>query len=67
MKNIRPINLVKCSLCGKEADKLTMYEIFTGRVRYVCRECRIRGNKEIDARVGTAIASKRARIEKDRR
>lgn len=61
MKTFRPIYLEKCSLCGKEYDKLTMYEIFTGRTQYICRECKNLGNKEIDARIGKARASRRAK------
>lgn len=61
MKTIRPVYLEKCSLCGKECDKLTMYEIFTGRTKYICRECKTRGNREMDARVGRARASSRAK------
>lgn len=61
MKIARPVYLEKCALCGKECDKLTMYEIFTGRIKYICRECKMRGNSEIDARIGRAKASRRAK------
>ena len=61
MKTIRPIYLERCSLCGEEYDRLTMYKIFTGRTQYICRECKIRGNREIDARAGHARASRKAR------
>ena len=67
MKVFRPIHLEKCALCGKEYDKLTMYEVFTGRTRYICRECKMRGNKEMDARVGHARASSKARNEEEKK
>lgn len=67
MKTIRPIYLEKCSLCGKEYDKLTMYEIFTGRTQYICRECKTIGNKEMDARTGKARASRRAKEAEEKR
>lgn len=61
MKVFRPIHLERCALCGKEYDKLTMYEVFTGRTQYICRECKVRGSREMDARVGRARASNKAR------
>ena len=60
MKVFRPIHLEKCVLCGKEADRLTMYEVFTGRTRYICRDCKIRGIREMDARIGQARAARKA-------
>lgn len=50
MKILRPIELEKCAICGEEFDKLTMDEVFTGRKQYICRQCRDRGNQQIDAR-----------------
>lgn len=61
MKTIRPVYLEKCSLCGKECDKLTMYEVFTGRTKYICRECKTQGSREMDARMGMARAARRAK------
>ena len=49
MKVVRPIELEKCTLCGREFDKLTMTEVFTGRVKYICRECAVRGRRQVDA------------------
>ena len=61
MKRIRAIEIETCCVCGKECDKLTMYEIFTGRTKYICRKCKTRGNREMDARIGRARASSRAK------
>lgn len=67
MKTIRPIYLEKCILCGEEYDRLTMFEVFTGRTRYICRDCKIRGNREMDARVGKAKATRKARDAEEKR
>lgn len=66
MKTFRPIYLEKCCLCGKEADKLTMYEVFTGRVKYICRECKMQGNREVNARIQRNRSSSRAKSAEER-
>lgn len=50
MKIVRPIEIEKCALCGEEFDKLKMHEVFTGRVKYICPECKCRGDSQVDAR-----------------
>lgn len=50
MKILRPIEIEICAVCGKEFDKLTMREVFTGRVKYICPECERRGDRQVKAR-----------------
>lgn len=50
MKRIRPVEIEKCMLCGREFDKMLMDEVFTGRMKYVCLECKRRGSRQVDAR-----------------
>lgn len=50
MRTIRPAETEKCLLCGREFDKMYMEEVFFGRKRYICLECKRIGNKQVDAR-----------------
>ena len=50
MRIIRPIEIEKCAICGEEFDKLIMHEVFTGRVQYICPECKRLGDKQIGDR-----------------
>lgn len=50
MKTIRPIEIETCCICGQQFDKIRMFEIFTGRVKYMCPECYAMSNREIAAR-----------------
>ena len=43
----KEMSLEKCMLCGKELRKADMFEVFTGRVRYICPKCRATGYKEL--------------------
>jgi len=49
MRNIRPIEIEECLVCGREFDKLRMKELFTGRIKYICPECSRLGHRQIDA------------------
>lgn len=46
MKNSETIELEKCVVCGREFEKASMSERFTGRVKYICPECEKRGNSQ---------------------
>ena len=50
MKAIRRIEIVTCSICGAEHDKLTSYEMFTGRKQHICPRCYSLGNEELKAK-----------------
>lgn len=50
MKTFRPITIEKCSLCGRDFDVINLDTIFTGRKRYICQECKNKGNRQIEAR-----------------
>lgn len=50
MKNLRPIEIEKCAVCGEEFDRLIMHEVFTGRVQYICPACKSRGSSQVKAR-----------------
>lgn len=50
MKILRPIEIETCAVCGKEYDKLTMHEVFTGRIQYICPYCEHRGQSQVKAR-----------------
>ena len=50
MKNIRPIEVKKCSICGEDFDVINLDTVFTGRTQYICQKCKMRGKKEIDDR-----------------
>lgn len=49
MKNSETIELEKCVVCGREYEKASMSERFTGRVKYICPECEKRGNRQVKA------------------
>ena len=49
MKVFRPVYVEKCAVCGKECDRLHMHEVFTSRIRYICPECYVLGDKEMQA------------------
>lgn len=50
MKVVRPVFIKTCDVCGEEFDIMYMHKIFTGRTKYLCRECYANGNRQISAR-----------------
>lgn len=41
------MSIEKCMLCGEEFRDTEMFEVFTGRRRYICPRCRANGYREI--------------------
>ena len=50
MRNLRPIEVKKCSICGEDFDVINLDTVFTERKHYICQKCRNNGNRQIDAR-----------------
>jgi len=50
MRNIRPIEVVTCCICGEEFDKIRAKEFFTGRNQYMCPDCHAMGERQLAAR-----------------
>lgn len=50
MRGIRPIEIAECCICGEKFDKMKMERVFTGRVKYMCKECYNNGHRQVSAR-----------------
>ena len=55
-----------CMICGKEFPIDQMEKVFTGRVRYRCRECMENGEKQVLARINESYMHGRTKKMKER-